>query len=200
MRNVLIVLFLCASSCAASMRPPSAREDRGMMTTESNAPVPLHWNVSRFPIEVRTAPDFPEDGGKVLDALTADLNKRIGVRVFSRSTAASVAQQVRVEVCDLHPVDGSIYVYRAQFWNGRERTADTVNYYESDGEITAARVRLPEEPDDDFGAPILLHELGHVMGLDHDDQGPSIMSPTAGDGQRLTDHDLALLRAVYRVS
>lgn len=42
-----------------------------------------------------------------------------------------------------------------------------------------------------------LHELGHVLGLGHEDQGPAIMASRIGDLDRLQDDDIAGATALY---
>ncbi len=200
MRNLFAaVLVLALCSCAgATVRPP---EDLGSMKVSEHG-ADLRWNLSKFPIRVVTSPDLPALAVERLDAMTAELNRKIGTVVFSRAEVADPAEQVRVEVADMRPRVGTVYVLQAQYWNGHERTADTVTYYEIDGEITAARVRLPDDPGEEPGANfsdhLLRHELGHVLGLDHDGQGASVMSPEVEEGQRFTARDLALLRRLYR--
>ncbi len=213
------VLFL--GGCATA--PPPV--DRGMMKASNQ--IDLHWSLAKLPIVVMTSPDFPAEGLKVLNDEINDLNKKIGTVVFARPFAASEAQQTRVEVADMAPPEGTIYVYRMQFWNGRGHTGDTRTFYDEEtGEIEGSVVRVPDEPlGEFFGGPMLLHELGHVLGLTHDDQGPSIMSPKivrynphhfslkaatrlevaaplaplpAVSTQYLTDSDIALLRRWYR--
>ena len=44
---------------------------------------------------------------------------------------------------------------------------------------------------------IVLHELGHVIGLDHEETVPAIMAPTLGDVFELQEDDIAGVKALY---
>lgn len=44
---------------------------------------------------------------------------------------------------------------------------------------------------------IALHELGHVIGLDHEEMNPAIMAPAIGDLFELQDDDIAGVEALY---
>ncbi len=44
---------------------------------------------------------------------------------------------------------------------------------------------------------IALHELGHVIGLDHEEVNPAIMGPTLSDVFELQDDDIAGVKALY---
>ena len=44
---------------------------------------------------------------------------------------------------------------------------------------------------------IALHEFGHVIGLDHEEESPAIMAPTLGDIDQLQEDDIAGVEALY---
>ena len=44
---------------------------------------------------------------------------------------------------------------------------------------------------------ITLHELGHVIGLDHEEENPAIMAPTISDVFELQEDDIAGVKALY---
>ncbi len=52
------------------------------------------------------------------------------------------------------------------------------------------------DPSVDFKR-IVLHELGHVIGLDHEEVVPAIMAPTLGDVFELQEDDIAGVQALY---
>ena len=72
-------------------------------------------------------------------------------------------------------------------------------YERPTGEIKSATVTLP----DDSGSKrmeMMVHELGHVLGLDHDERRESIMYPTLNeqlDSGQLSEADAKLLKGLY---
>lgn len=54
----------------------------------------------------------------------------------------------------------------------------------------------PEQSAHDFGR-VAVHELGHLIGLDHEDTVPAIMSAFVGDIEAPTDDDRAGVQAIY---
>lgn len=59
-------------------------------------------------------------------------------------------------------------------------------------------VLMPAVPDAEWGARMMVHELGHVLGLAHDDDPRSVMYPTVADNIFVaTDADRTRLRLRY---
>jgi len=69
------------------------------------------------------------------------------------------------------------------------------------GRILSARVKIRATLQADHLLTIMRHELGHVLGLAHDDNRHSIMSGTIGTNPpadvSFTAHDIALLQKLY---
>jgi hypothetical protein len=70
--------------------------------------------------------------------------------------------------------------------------------------VFSTRVQWADEAETPTGsfdfASTLLHELGHVAGLDHSAAAGAVMLPRLGRGQQrraLTDDDIAGLRSLY---
>jgi hypothetical protein len=68
---------------------------------------------------------------------------------------------------------------------------------ERSGELLAAYISVPEDLRGDLYT-VMAHEVGHVLGLDHDDATSSIMcSKTGNRPQDFTESDKKLLRKQY---
>jgi len=224
MTRYFLPLLLLVSCATVSHAPPA---DRGFLTTddESGTAAELHWPIAELPITVLVSPDMPARDVALVTRIANEYNDAIGTRVFDRPITSGERVQTRVEVADMQPLAPLVYVYTMQFWNGRERTADTRTYYNESGEIEASVIRLPEDPDSANPEEMVRHELGHALGLAHDDQGPSVMSPKvsaashgarytfeaktmswrysdgyAHERQTLTAHDTEILRRAYRLN
>lgn len=71
------------------------------------------------------------------------------------------------------------------------------------GHFVECRVRTSNTGTEEILFYVLVHELGHCLGLDHDTWDGSIMrekqfsAPDLRDAPRISDHDRALLRARY---
>jgi len=76
-----------------------------------------------------------------------------------------------------------------------------VGHTVSEGRILSANVKIRRGMDTDFLLTIMRHEMGHVLGLAHDEKRVSIMSRTIGimppKDVHFTNHDIALLLKIY---
>lgn len=72
-------------------------------------------------------------------------------------------------------------------------------YFEQEtGKIHAAPMFLPDDCPSVYKFRVAVHELGHVMGLDHDQSPKSIMYPYITFGPfEVTDSDVTLLKEWY---
>ena len=136
---------------------------------------------------------------------------RTGARFVYRFTNDPTAQ---VE-CEARDVDEIITVRWAAVHCGEEWGEETLAmaplWYATDGSMAADIVFNPTYTWDVYDGPlvsgrqdfrrVVLHELGHTLGLDHpDDYGQTvraIMNSRAGDTDRLQADDIAGIRAIY---
>lgn len=154
---------------------------------------PVEWEPSQFPLDVvvsTTNPHPAADPGEATRSAIDLINSRLGFTALRISSSSSSEVRIDLEtaqevgVSSMHDTGGSALHHREEghLWceihtwnNGTVEMLDKV----------------------------LVHELGHCLGLAHDDFPDSAMYPEMHpDGDRLTrpritDSDRALLRELY---
>lgn len=158
-------------------------------------PPPSDWQ-----IEVQVAPDFVNTEYRQSLKLAIDqINDILGRPWLVLGVPPSDRYAVEIEVGGRRPMNRTVFVHGDH--GDDPNKGVTVLYYMETGEIISAEVTLPEKPNyPGDKAKIALHELGHVMGLAHDDGDEgSIMYPYyTAHSQKFTDADIALLKRAYR--
>lgn len=158
---------------------------------------PISWSREDLPIGVFFDPDLESDIIAAHRIVTVELNHLINrdlVGMGSRWMIGSLPQvtprgYITVSSFDPLPntVGSSLYGH----------VAHTV----SEGRILSADVKIRRGMDTDFLLTITRHEMGHVLGLAHDEKRSSIMCRTIGlmppADVHFTDHDIALLLKIY---
>lgn len=162
--------------------------DAGYFHTGSGAAV--GWALEDLPVLLTREPGTEAIDEDLLDA-SEFFNRLIGSTVF-------------IYLGELPEVDGggatvpvSFDETLADVWGkplwGRAR----LEFNEVTGELTAARVRInPDTPADEMFCAIA-HELGHVLGLDHDMIPGTLMFPGNGEPCPPTPADTWRLRDRY---
>lgn len=139
---------------------------------------PVHWPCSN-PIRVAIEGSAPPGAGGALD------------RVLARVREASELPLTVVRASQLPSVPEGVilirYVQENQAAYGMSVSGDVLGQGESrhdaDGVIVAGRVivRNDMNPTTSVGEAVLMHELGHALGLGHSEEGlPEVMDPTSG--------------------
>lgn len=157
--------------------------DRGLMVRDG---VRLRWASHRIPLGL-AAPDIPyEVDLAIADAISA-FAEVIGREVFVRHVRPtdSAGQTEGADVVvNMSGVD----------FGG----SANLEYDERTGEIRRVDVTIANGLSLDLLPRAVLHELGHALGLDHDESRASVMHPVLDRRPAtLTDRDRALFRKLY---
>ena len=79
----------------------------------------------------------------------------------------------------------------------------TGSTYTPDGKVIKAKIQIPYKAqngivlDDVTLENVLIHEIGHALGLAHSSNPKSIMYPTTAKNQRITPEDVNKLKRIY---
>lgn len=168
------------------------KDDPGFMTSATGHP--LSWPIFMLPTATFFDKEFPEEYITAYRLVANELNEIIGRKVFDFGAPWIRKTKIINNVLDLPT--GSVYL--ALSYDG---TAGGSNQYRygSSGDLQACIIRVTREYSGDLLKTILMHELGHALGLDHDPEiQASIMYPTTkGRTKSLTDKDVNRLRTTY---
>ena len=153
----------------------SQTEGEDILWTMDTLPLPVF--VTRGSVDRRNA----------LNVAIRNTNYQVGCQVFTQTEVRDNAR-VLVDLEATMPV------------GERHGEGGGVTHFREDGE-QKAELNLYGVPTIDLMALTLEHELGHVLGLGHDDFEMSVMFPTITDESvgemRMTDNDRKLLRSLY---
>lgn len=152
--------------------------------------VELRWDRAFLPLDLFVSPDLPGEVYPALESARAELNDAVGREALSppldwrldREPVGATAALVYVRPRDPGLGAGGTTEHRYDLRTGR---------------ILSATVSIAP------GTPLLervvLHELGHALGLDDDGERGSVMFPVASEQRsgRLSARDRAALRRVY---
>lgn len=171
-------------------------KDRGFMRTDDGK-YPLIWLKGNLPIIAMAHPDVSLAWRATFTAAASRINQAVGANLFD-----TVAQDPPPGYRLAGPVPAGFILLCASEPAGElqvDHGRTELKWTRSDGRIFAAVVTVPTKCVQ--RAAVMLHELGHVLGLEHDDNNlGSIMyhklSDRTSPGQ-ITEADAARLRRVY---
>lgn len=182
-------VILVASSCAATPpETPAVKQphDVGFIRAPSGALI--HQNAKYLPLLVAIRPNAT-DWSPIIKAAIHEWNEMLGFPAFF---------YLGVLKADIPPMDGVIPV---GIDAAKQHRADT--YFTAElqtGLMHRCYVEMPVGSYSTRAATLMaMHELGHVLGLDHDNDLPrSLMHPEMSSiNIAVTDADIARLRLVY---
>ena len=163
------------------------KKDEGLI----EAPVgPLHWSKEFIPLMVLLDPEL-EHWEELVNAACMRWNHAVDRYVFLYSGI--------IDDEDTRAFEGrSPGIIIVRLGHEDENSHASLTFNPGSGEILAAPIRLRPEITKK-SERVILHELGHVLGLAHDPQLPgSVMYPRAVDKPfEITDPDRELLREWY---
>lgn len=154
-------------------------------TSRCTSPEEITWPVTSIPLVVHSS--SPEQQEQ-LSSVIADMNDQIGCEVMANDNLAE--SQYNILVMANVPMTAGSGDHPGGATSFRR---DTLRRQRAFVDIFAA-------PHSGVGDKVLMHELGHALGLAHDSWHGSIMRPSQS-GQveivRISDNDRRLLRELY---
>lgn len=202
MKYLFLFLFIAVSGCATWKVPV----DHSFTLSEQNKA--LHWVQGDLPLQIYIHPSAAMWAYHVQKAVDV-WNTELGVPMFSVSLDIH-------EEAEAFAVDSPGIVPILGFTPPKDCTPPQcaphtdMKYEQLTGKILAAPVYLPADPylvlhPDAY--LIVVHELGHTLGLEHDDTIPgrppwSVMEdhlhiPVHGRSPPITDHDVQIVLNTY---
>lgn len=182
MKKLLAVLALSLFGCFHA--PPVYSQENCLVETEQalDAEVgkPRHWYVTDFPLTVHALNGSAEQQ-KALRAALEYWNAQIGKPVFRWGTKGKNVIPVSFQKIEILP--------------GKQIAGFGPSSVDVAGHMVYALVLIDNTLPEKVLPTVVIHELGHVLGLAHDEDNElSMMHPT-GLGFVLWPNDLAFVRS-----
>lgn len=179
---IFVVVFLGAA--AGIIYGLLRQYDRGFMKKNGNL---LMWSKDKLPLLVSFTKDMPNELCLVFRSIAQEVNAFVGKTVFG-GVLVPWETNTGSGVCILLDILGE---------EGPGGTAE-VKWNEKTGQILSARVCIKNDLQTPDLETAMRHEIGHALGLDHDDKSDSVMHPeTDHRSKKFTDRDVKLLRRAY---
>lgn len=179
---IFAVVFICA--LISIILGLTRYYDRGFMKRNGK---PLMWERDKFPLLVSFTKDVPNEVLIMFRSIAQEVNSFIGKTAFG-GVLVPWETSTGSGVCILLDVLEE---------DGPGGTAD-IKWNEKTGQILSVHVCIKGDLQDPDLETAIRHEIGHALGLDHDDKSDSVMnSKTEHRAKKFTDKDMKLLRRAY---
>ena len=157
---------------------------------------PLRWLPGDLPIFVWLDPNLTEAWLDAWAWARQQYNKLVGFELFASGLIPTDAAPMPDPE---NLPDGAAWIRMGGPDMPKTHAHTMHTYARETGRIKSALVEVPDIDEKETQRGVMVHGLGHVLGLDHDEQRASIMYPVLQQRpQTVTEADIERLRKHYK--